>query len=106
MQRFYGGEPAGWWDVPLKELEYYVEELPRLQAQEQLRGIRSGWLASPPQSKGDTSARRKALADIEKEARPYVPEGDKRAGAKLSMSMASLLMAEIGVSLRTTEPEE
>ena len=41
MQRFYGGSPGDWKRMPMTELMHYVDELPKLEAEEQLAAITS-----------------------------------------------------------------
>lgn len=46
MQRFYGGEIEGWFDLPIRYLNAYTAMLPRLRAEESIRRVQELQLAS------------------------------------------------------------
>lgn len=53
MQQFYGGEPEGWFNLPIRYLNAYTAMLPRLRAEESIRRVQELQLASGAMDKED-----------------------------------------------------
>lgn len=96
MQRFYGGDPAGWLDMPMGMLEAYSRMLPRIEAQESLRAIDNTAAGMGTMKKEDQRAYRRALARI---AQPSMGEERESRGKKIGKQELAARYAAIGIGV-------
>jgi hypothetical protein len=64
LQRFYGGDPRGWWSMPMALLQAYLAMLPRLRNQEALEQFEVLSLVVLPQSKEEQRERRRIHTEL------------------------------------------
>lgn len=70
MQRFYGGHPMEWLNMPLRWLGAYAEMLPRLRAREELASVN---VIATGVGAGRTEDRQQLLRDLRQQAGLRLP---------------------------------
>lgn len=92
LQRFYGGSPTDWLDCPYYLLSAYLAMLPRLQAEESLRHITLGSIASG-------TSKKEHVKDVVRELRSML--GDEQRNQKRSFPAKQAVLQQAGIPIRT-----
>lgn len=82
--------------MPVKYINVYLQALPKLKAEEDLRSVSNLWIAQPSNTDEEVSSKQQALDSLKEQAGYHVP--------KLTEYQEQALLASMGVKVINVNP--